>query len=182
MKNSVRILIAITMLAITSCQPEVNDSAEIEKNVKKVASNFRSESDIVVAAGTEHYMGQFNHEAFVVEIFKAIYDGKVQAYDFLDNPLSLEEVKYIESHIDTAEVEDIETGFIDTVLIEERLNPDDVVKIFTAEDWYINTENFSLEKKVISVTLTTLKLNLEGDPIGYDILFKVYFDGRDQLQ
>ena len=184
MKNPI---ILSTLLAglLTACQPinEADTSGDVtlNDNYKQIAFNFRSESEIVIEEGSESYMGRFDNRAMLDEIFEAIYAGKIKAYNFLDDPLSIEEVKYMQSHSDTAEVEDIETGELEMVLITEELNPDEVIKIFTVEDWFLDTETFMMKKKMISMTLTTLKFNREGDPFGYEILFKIYLDGRDQL-
>lgn len=181
MKSFGIIFSTLLILSITACQQQEVESDSGGEDIKQIASNFRSESDIVVEPGTENYMGHFDHKGFIEDVFQAIFDGNIQAYDFLDNPMSIEDVKYIYSHQEAAEVEDIETGAIDSIMIEESLNPDDVVKIFTTEDWYFDKKNFKIEKKVVSITFTTLKFDLDGEPIGFEILFKVFFDGRDQL-
>lgn len=181
MKNSFLLFTVLSLLSLASCQPENRNTDVKSDDFEKIASNFRSESDIVVQSGTEDYMGQFKHRAFLDNIFDALLAGNIVAYDFMDNPMTVEDVRYLKSHVDTAEIEDFETGKIDTVVIEEELNPDDVVKVFTNEDWYFDKENFTIEKKVISITFTTLKLDLKGDPIGYEILFKIYFNGQEEL-
>ena len=170
----------LAIISLSSCQPEERHTDIKSEDFVQIASNFRSESEIVIVPGTEHYMGQFSHRVFLDNMFEAIYAGQITAYDFLDNVMSIEDVKYIQSHIDTVAMQDFETGLIDTVLIEEVLNPDDVVKIFTNEDWFFDKENFTVVKKVVSITFTTLKMDLKGDPIGYEILFKIYFNGREE--
>ena len=187
MKTPVLLFSLVVLQLATSCQQDggkrdTDYSLATDQSYKQIANAFRSEAEIVVAQGAEDYMGQFNHKILLDDMFEAIYEGRIKAYDHMNNPLTIEEVQYIQSHTDTAEIEDIETGKIESVLIVEELNPDEVVKIFTVEDWYLDKETFRMEKKMISMTLTTLKLNLEGDPIGYEILFKVFLDGRDQLQ
>ena len=102
----------------------------------------------------------------------------MQAYDYLDNPMTIEEIKWIESHVDTVAVENFETGKLDTILVEEVLNKEDVVKVFISEDWFFDKESFNLTKDVINLTLTTLKFDPDGNEIGYEVLFKVYFNGK----
>jgi len=75
-------------------------------------------------------------------------------------------------------LENFETGELESVVITEELNPDDVVKVFMVEDWFLDKETFTMEKRVVSMTLCTLKLDLEGDSIGVEILFKIYLDGK----
>lgn len=181
MKTFILLLFSLIVMSFSACQSNERNTDTSRSDFEQIATNFRSESEIVIQQGTEHYMGQFKHRVFLDYIFEAIYAGEITAYDFLDNPMSIEDVKYIQSHVDTTEMEDFETGLIDTILIEEKLNPDDVVKVFTNEDWFFDKENFTIEKEVVSITFTTLKLDLKGDPIGYEILFKIYFNGRDDL-
>ena len=182
MKNLNLLLAATSFLILSSCQPGgTNNGAdgapELNENLKQIAFNFRSESNIVVEDGTADYMGQFDHKVLLDDIFEAIYAGKIQAFDFMDDPLTIEEVQYKQSHTDTTLLENFETGELESVVITEELNPDDVVKVFMVEDWFLDKESFKMEKKVVSMTLCTLKLDLEGDPIGHEILFKIYLDG-----
>ena len=181
MKNLNLLLAATSFLILSSCEPDDNSDGapELNENLKQIAFNFRSEYILPVEAGTAYYMGRFDHKVLIDDIFEAIYAGKIQAFDFMDNPFSIEEVKYMQSHTDTTFLENFETGEMETVVITEELNPDDVVRAYVVEDWFLDKETFTMEKRVVSMTLCTLKLNLEGDPIGDDILFKIYLDGRD---
>jgi len=181
MKYPNLLLTAVSCLILVSCQPDSNNTGEPElnKDFEQIAFNFRSESNIVVEDGTANYMGRFDHKVLINDILEAIYAGKLRAYSFMDDPLTIEEVKYMQSHTDTTLLENFETGEMESVVIIEELNPDDVVKAFVVEDWFLDKETFTMEKRVVSMTLCTLKLNLEGDPIGYDILLKIYLDGRD---
>jgi hypothetical protein len=151
----------------------------VNGDLKQIAFNFRSESNIAVEAGTADYMGRFDHKVLIDDIFEAIYAGKLRAYSFMDDPLTIEEVKYMHSHTDTTLLENFETGEMEAVVITEELNPDDVVRAYVVEDWFLDKETFTMEKRMVSMTLCTLKLDLEGEPIGHEILFKIYLDGRD---
>jgi len=180
MKTPNLLLAATSFLILSSCEPDDNSDGapELNENLKQIAFNFRSESYIVVEDGTADYMGQFDHKVLLDDIFEAIYAGKIQAFDFMDDPLTIEEVQYKQSHTDTTLLENFETGELESVVITEELNPDDVVKVFMVEDWFLDKETFKMEKRVVSMTLCTLKLDLEGDSIGVEILFKIYLDGK----
>ena len=152
---------------------------ESETDTMVLANNFRSESSISVPKEDEVWIGSFDNIQLVDAVFKAIYDGKVKAYDLLNNPMSIEEIKELEYSVDTAYIENIDTGEMEATVIEYALDRNDIVKVFLREDWIFNEEEFSMEKDVVSMTLTTVKFNSEGDMLGYQALFTVYFSGHD---
>jgi len=120
MKYLSLICVTATLFLFTSCEQDGGKNAAdyslaTDPDFKQIATAFRSESEIVVAPGAEDYMGQFNHKVLLDDIFEAIYAGKIIAYDFYDEPLSIEDVKYLHSHTDTAEIENIETGEVEEV-------------------------------------------------------------------
>jgi len=175
------ILFLITVISACNNDNVQGDKENILPKSIQLASNFRSETNIITPEGQEIFFGSIDNNRLIDEIFKAIYSGKVQAYDYLDNPMTIEEIKWIESHVDTVFVENFETGNYETLIVEEVLNIEDVVKVFVSEDWYFDKESFNLTKDVINLTLTTLKFDLEGNEIGYEVLFKVYFNGKTPL-
>jgi len=183
MKKTNILFILLLLMSNISCIHNSDQAGEVETppNELKLASNFRSETNIIVPDGQEVFFGSINNDLLIDEIFKAVYEGKVQAYDYLDNPMTIEEIQWIESHVDTVVVENFETGILDTMIVEEALNKADVVKVFISEDWFFDKESFKLTKDVHNLTLTTLKFDLEGNEIGYEVLFKVYFNGKKPL-
>ena len=101
------------------------------------------------------------------------------AYDLLNYPISKDEIKALEHSIDTAYIENFETGEMEAAVIENQLDRNDIIKIFLREDWIFNEDAFSMKKDVISMTLTTAKFDNDGNMIGYQALFSVYFSGHE---
>ena len=112
MKNAYIFLVPAILLAAFSCKnsPSGNDGLAGNENLVLIGSKFRSESDILAPKSEEDYLGNFNNKLLLDEVFKAIYEGRVQCYDYLDNPLSIEDVRKMESSVDTTLVENFETG------------------------------------------------------------------------
>jgi len=161
-----------------SCEPQ-QPAVQEEPDAIILAENFRSESSISVPKEDEIWIGSFDNRRLVDVVFDAIYEGKVIAYDLLNNPISKAEIKALEHSIDTAYIENFETGEMEEAVIENQLDRNDIIKIFLREDWIFNEDAFSMKKDVISMTLTTAKFDNEGNMIGYQALFSVYFNGHE---
>jgi len=166
------------ILLFCSCKPQ-QPAAQEDSKAMVLAENFRSESSISVSKEDEIWIGSFDNMRLVDAVFDAIYGGKVIPYDLLNNPLSLDEIKALEHSIDTAYIENFETGEIEEAVIENQLDRNDIIKIFLREDWVFNEDVFSMKKDVISMTLTTAKFDNDGNMIGYQALFTVYFSGHE---
>lgn len=147
-----------------------------------IAEGLRSEALIVFPEEDETWLGKIDQKMLVNAIFDAIYEGRVKPYDFItDDPLSIEDVKAIESSIDTIYIEDFETGEIEMKVVEDELRRDEITKVFVKEDWYFDTANFKMEKKVIGISLAIENYDENGNLRGYTPLFIVYFDERYPL-
>ena len=69
-------------------------------------------------------------ESFIKMILDKVYDGKIQAYDYLDKPLTAEEVKKIGNRNDTLFMPSMDPPYTDsTVIINEKLKINDITKI-----------------------------------------------------
>ena len=112
--------------------------------------------------------------------FEAIYNGQIIAYDLLNEPLSIEDIKSIEHSIDTIAVENIQSGEMEMQILEMMLNRStDYVKIFVKENWDFDPKEFKMKKEVVNMTFTKIKFDLEtGESLGYEALFTVYFSGH----
>ena len=165
------------LLFLCSCESQ-QPTAQEEAEGVVLAENFRSESSISVPKEDEIWIGSFDNMRLVDAVFDAIYEGRVVAYDLLNNPMSQAEIKELEHSIDTAFIENFETGEIEEAIITNELDRTDIVKIFLREDWIFNEEEFSMDKDVVSMTLTTAKFDNDGNMMGYQALFTVYFSGH----
>lgn len=146
-----------------------------DKNL--IAKGFRSEALIQIREEDEMWYGKIDQKKLVDAIFEAVYDGRVTAYDFIsDEPLSIEEVKEIESSIDTLYIENFETGELEMKVVEADLRRDEITKVFLKEDWYFDEENFRLDKKVLGLAFAKESYDSKGNLRGHEPLFIVYFD------
>ena len=178
MENSFYYCFLACIFFFCSCEPQ-QPAVQEEPDAIILAENFRSESSISVPKEDEIWIGSFDNKRLVDVVFDAIYEGKVIAYDLLNNPISKAEIKALEHSIDTAYIENFETGEMEEAVIENQLDRNDIIKIFLREDWIFNEDAFSMKKDVISMTLTTAKFDNDGNMIGYQALFSVYFNGHE---
>ena len=147
-----------------------------------IAEGFRSEALIIFPEEDETWLGKIDQKMLVDAIFDAIYEGRVTPYDFItDDPMTIEDVKAIESSIDTIYIEHFETGEIEMKVVEDRLRRDEITKVFFKEDWYFDKVNFKMEKKVIGISFAVESYDIKGNMRGYEPLFIVYFDDRYPL-
>lgn len=147
-----------------------------------IAEGLRSEALIVFPEEDETWLGKIDQKKLVDAIYDAIYEGRVTPYDFItDDPLTIEDVKAIESSIDTIYIEDFETDEIEMKVVEDELRRDEITKVFFKEDWYFDKVNFKMEKKVIGIALAIENYDKNGNLRGYEPLFIVYFDERYPL-
>jgi len=181
MKNYLLFLAAILIAITNSCSTNNNEnqqSASNRENRVALAEKFRSESIIVITDEDEQWIGTFDNSRLVDAVFDRIYDGSVIPYDLMDNPMTIEDIKWLESSIDTIYMENVETGELEETIIHEDLQRGDITKIFVKENWYLDEENFNIEKEVINITLATKKYDKSGDMVGYEALFTVYLNGN----
>lgn len=157
----------------------VNNDVPAQDDLILLASNFRSEAAIIVDSQDEEWIGKFDNMTLVDYIFEKIYDSTLTPYDLLNNILAIEDIKLIEYSLDTIMMENFETGKLYETVVEESLARDEITKIFLREDWYFDKENFNIKKEVVSITLTTKKYDLQGDFLGFRVLFVVYMNGKE---
>ena len=188
-KNHLELLLFfLSIIIMVSCSqeptPNVEGTGEQSPIPGKmiIAEGFRSEALIEFPEEDEMWRGKIDQHILVNAIFDAIYEGRVKPYDFItDDPLTIEDVKAIESSIDTIYMEDFETGEIQMKVLEDELRRDEITKVFFKEDWYFDTANFKMEKKVIGISLAIESYDSSGNLRGYEPLFIVYFDERYPL-
>jgi len=118
-------------------------------------------------------------ESLINMIINNVYDGKVQAYDFLNKPLTPDEVKKIGNRHDTLFMPSMEPPYEDsTVIINEKLKINDITKLRFLEEWRINEKTMEIEKKVLGMALMLANYDPNGDLRGYKQMFWIYFDKR----
>jgi len=183
--NILPLILSVTIMVSCSQEPAPDDKGTGEQSpssVMLIAEGFRSEGLIIFPEEDETWLGKIDQKMLVDAIFDAIYEGRVTPYDFItDDPLSIEDVRAIESSIDTIYTEDFETGEIEMKVVEDELRRDEITKVFVKEDWYFDAVNFKIEKKVIGISLAIENYDESGNMRGYEPLFIVYFDERYPL-
>ena len=186
MKKIILLLILpITIMASCNQEPAPAGEGTGEQSPSSgtlIAEGFRSEALIIFPEEDERWLGKIDQKMLVDVIFDAIYEGRVTPYDFItDDPMTIEDVKAIESSIDTIYIEHFETGEIEMKVVEDRLRRDEITKVFFKEDWYFDKVNFKMEKKVIGISLAIENYDQNGNFRSYEPLFIIYFDDRYPL-
>lgn len=185
--KKVILLLILPIAIMVSCNQESAPAGEETGEQSSlsgtlIAEGFRSEALIIFPKEDETWLGKIDQKILVDIIFNAIYEGRVIPYDFItDDPLTIEDVKAIESSIDTLYIEDFETGEMEMKVVEDELRRDEITKVFFKEDWYFDKVNFKMEKKVIGISLAIENYDKKGNLRGYEPLFIIYFDERYPL-
>jgi len=144
-----RLLIIILIIAcITACkqqgsEPFVTGKAKTLKDtilltLQPIAESIRY--DVVIKnpdsdnEWTETCLKGLDRKKLVDEVYKAIYTGKIKAYDYYtDDPISVKQVKKIEKHAESDGAE--------------------VAKVQFLEDWFFDPVTFNFYKKVHFIML-----------------------------
>lgn len=184
-KTILSLILPITIMVSCNQEPAPAEEGTGEQSHLSgtlIAEGFRSEALIIFPEEDEIWLGKIDQKMLVDAIFDAIYEGRVTPYDFItDDPLTVEDVKAIESSIDTIYIEDFETGEMEMKVVENELRRDEITKVFFKEDWYFDKVNFKMEKKVIGISLAIENYDKNGNLRGYQPLFIIYFDERYPL-
>ncbi len=106
---------------------------------------------------TEYTLRNLNNSMLVDKIFKAVYAGDLQPYEFFQNlPLSIKDIEALEE--------------------KPEFSRDKIGKIQFEEAWYYDSKNQKMIKKVHSMMLAYEYYNSLGELRGYKPAFKVYFN------
>ena len=166
-----RLLIIILIIAgITACkqqgsEPSVTGKAKTLKDTTLLSFQPIAESiryDVIIKnpdpddEWTETCLKGLDREKLVNEVYKAIYAGKVKAYDYYtDDPMSVEQVKEIEKQAESDGAE--------------------VAKVQFLEDWFFDPVTFNFYKKVHFIMLAYEILDENGNARNYKAAFYVPF-------
>ena len=166
-----RILIIILLIAgLTACKQQGSESYFTGKNktlkdttllnLQPIAKSVRY--DVVIKnpdtddEWTETCLEGLDREKLVDEVYKAIYTGKIKAYDYYtDDPISVKQVKKIEKQAEANGVE--------------------IAKVQFLEDWFFDPVSFNLYKKVHFIMLAYEILDENGNARNYQAAFYVPF-------
>jgi len=122
-------------------------------------------------------------EELVKMILDKVYEGKIQAYDYLNKPMSAEEVKNIGKRNDTLLMPSIEPPYEDSVvIINESLKVSDITKLRFLEEWSIDEKTLVIEKRMLGLSLVKEDFDANGELRGYKPIFWIYFDKKYPIQ
>lgn len=164
------LIIVLFITFLTTCkqqsrEPSVTGSAKAFTDTSlsdyyKIAESIRY--DVVIEnpdtldEWTETRLKGLEREKLIDEIFKAVYSGKVKAYNYYtDKKMSVKQVKEIEKQAESEGT--------------------DVAKVQFLEDWYFDPETFNLYKKVHYIMLAYEILDDKGKVRNYKAGFYVPF-------
>ncbi len=116
-------------------------------------------------------------EKFVKSILDIAASGKVKAYDYNNDPLTVNDVKSILCEIDSVQLQRPYPPYeeYDTILKNEVM-VNDVVKVRFMEEWYMDDKNLQINKKVAGIAPMVKSFAPDGTFRGYRFLFWLYFD------
>ncbi len=116
-------------------------------------------------------------EQFVRNILESAYAGKVKAYDYFNQPLTPEEVKAIGNGTDTLLGTSPDPPYNDTtIIVQHHLDMSKITRVRFLEEWRMDPDNLSTEKKVLGIAPIMEVFNDDGSHRGYMPLFWVYLD------
>jgi len=131
-----------------------------------IADSIMYITDVKNANPTEaYYMDEWlsgaKIEILANQIFKAIYDKKLPAYDYLSgNEMTIEEVKNLET----------------------EWKRDNIGQILFTEDWYFDPVQMKMYKQVNSLMLAYFRYDSEGNISGNKSGVRVYFNGTKPMK
>lgn len=103
---------------------------------------------------TSQCLKNLEREAFIDQVFQAIYDGNLQPFDYYENkPISPRKLKRLEK--------------------SEELIRENIGKIQFTERWIYDPDSFFMKKEVISMVLGEHLYSNEGEVRGYKPVFMV---------
>lgn len=161
----VALALLLVMAAATGCRDAWDKKEEHNLKTDSLANRYISIADsinygvVIKSRDTsdnwqEKWLKSFDREEFVDFIFEAVYEGRLQAYDyFTQKPLSLKAVKDLEAR------DDFRRSRVGKLQFKER--------------WYFNTSSLQMVKEVYAVMLAYEVYRDDGTFRGYKPAFMV---------
>ena len=113
----------------------------------------------------------------------ALNEGLITAYDAgpygwdddFDKPLTLSEVEAKMFKMQDSVATEDEFGNPMMKYVEEPLLPDDIVRYRLKEDWIFDKQRSERQVRIIGIAPVKLRFNQDGDIIGDEVMFWLYF-------
>ncbi len=158
------------LLGFISCKESRQESSEYIETDKSVSDSLAKNliADTIIYeviiknpdpddTWTEKCLAGFDKYRFVDQLFTAIYDEKATACDFFSGKeITPRELKRIEK--------------------SKEFSRDKIGKIQFSENWYYDSLNIKMEKRIISLVLGYELYGDNGEIIGYKPVFKINMD------
>jgi len=114
-------------------------------------------------------------EKLVETLLSGALEGKFQAYDYYNNPISPAEVSAILSDTTVVRLTQVEPPYetYDSVIIYSII-PEDILRIRFLEEWRMNSEDLSFEKKIVGIAPIARRVVLDIER--WQPLFWIYPD------
>ncbi len=137
-----------------------NNSASV------IADSIMYITNVINPAPSEDYymkdwLGGANIEILANHIFKAVYEGKLKAYDYSSgNEMTIEEIKMMDNE-------------------DKR---EHIGQILFTEDWYFDETELRMFKQVNSIMLAYFRFDEEGNIIGNKAGIRVYLNDTKPMR
>ncbi len=175
MKITKRSLIILLLTAILF-------SCEYKKDEERKIITSRIQYDVYIKSPDSQYVWWRENipgpdrEKLVNWIMDKAYSGDIEAYDYFNKPLTVEQVKSIGKDTIYRTLMRTEAPFekYDTMVVKS-LELQDIKKIRFLEEWYYDKNNDLINKEIIGVSPVIERYNDEGEFIANQPLFWLYF-------
>jgi hypothetical protein len=136
--------------------------ARPQKAEKLIAENITYEVNFDSEFKNYEYL---NTDKLAYLIVEPMLKGDVKAYDYFNNNLlSIDDMKRTLGYsADTLLVESLETGELETKVVLNEENISLVKAYIFVEDWYIDEQNFAIQKKIKAIAPVAISSNIDVD-------------------
>ncbi len=175
MKTKLIFLHLILVVILVSCTEKTTEKAEPLTN--------KIQYDVYVKSPNPDYDWWINNlpgpkrENLVNWIFDVAYSGEINAYDYFNQPMTVEDIKNIGRDTIYKTLMRAEPPFekYDTMVVNQ-LEREDVTKVRFLEEWYLDEERNTFEKKVVAIAPVIEIFDQDGNFLANQPLFWLYMD------
>lgn len=101
--------------------------------------------------------------------------GPIGADDEFTQQLTVDEVKGMLFKMDTVYTENPETGDQDMTVVPNEIKTDKIKMYELKEEWFFDRQKSVMEVRIIGIAPMKEKMNDQGEVVGYERLFWIYF-------
>lgn len=147
-------LSGMVILLLASCTGKADKPAGNE-SLANTNETVIYEVSLELNPESPQWMGNIDRQKLVTKLFSQVEHGEVKAYGFLDDPqketIDWENVLgTMDATNDTIQILNVETGAIETNVIQNELRLNDIKSLIFIEEWALG-ENGQLKKEVLGI-------------------------------